>query len=102
MDKIEVLNDLKALQNIHIKCHLKAIFINLYLTMIQFSPQITSQPDFFWIIYFLKYSQWQCKLSFDNSTAMYKDLAGFEPGIFCSGGGRDDQFATPPGPKPDS
>jgi hypothetical protein len=24
-------------------------------------------------------------------------LAGFEPGIFCSGGGRDDHYATPPG-----
>jgi hypothetical protein len=34
---------------------------------------------------------------------MYKDLekphalAGFEPGIFCSGGGTDDHYATPPG-----
>jgi hypothetical protein len=29
---------------------------------------------------------------------MYKDLktqAGFKPGIFCSVGGRDDQYATP-------
>jgi hypothetical protein len=25
-------------------------------------------------------------------------LAGFEPGIFCSVGGRDDHYATPPGP----
>jgi hypothetical protein len=25
-------------------------------------------------------------------------LAGFEPGILCSGGGRDDHFAKPPGP----
>jgi hypothetical protein len=24
-------------------------------------------------------------------------LAGFEPGILCSGGGRDDHYATPPG-----
>jgi hypothetical protein len=24
-------------------------------------------------------------------------LAGFEPGIFCSVGGRDDHYATPPG-----
>jgi hypothetical protein len=24
-------------------------------------------------------------------------LAGFEPGIFCSEGGRDDHYATPPG-----
>jgi hypothetical protein len=23
--------------------------------------------------------------------------AGFEPGIFCSVGGRDDHYATPPG-----
>jgi hypothetical protein len=50
---------------------------------------------------FLEYTQWQCILSFDNSIAMYQDLktktytlAGFEPGIFCSGGGHD---ATPPG-----
>jgi hypothetical protein len=34
---------------------------------------------------------------------MYKDLilpytlAGFEPGIFCTVGGRDDHYATPPG-----
>jgi hypothetical protein len=24
-------------------------------------------------------------------------LAGFKPGIFCSVGGRDDHYATPPG-----
>jgi hypothetical protein len=24
-------------------------------------------------------------------------LAGFEPGIFCSVGGRDDHYTTPPG-----
>jgi hypothetical protein len=24
-------------------------------------------------------------------------LAGFEPGLFCSGGGRDDNYASPPG-----
>jgi hypothetical protein len=29
-----------------------------------------------------------------------KTLAGFEPGIFCSGGGRDDHYATPPGHQP--
>jgi hypothetical protein len=59
--------------------------------------------NLFWIIYFLKNTQWQCKLNFDNSTAMYKDLpkksytlAGFEPGIFCFWGGRDDHYATPP------
>jgi hypothetical protein len=37
---------------------------------------------------------------FDKSTAMHKDLytlAGFEPGNFCSGGGRDDHYATLPG-----
>jgi hypothetical protein len=50
---------------------------------------------------FLKYTQWKCILSFDNSTAMYKDLkpytlAGFEPGT-CSGGGRADHSATTPG-----
>jgi hypothetical protein len=37
-----------------------------------------------------------------HSTGMYQDLktntlAGFEPGIFCSEGGRDDHYATPPG-----
>jgi hypothetical protein len=26
-------------------------------------------------------------------------LAGFEPGIFCSGGGRDSHYATPPSQK---
>jgi hypothetical protein len=26
-------------------------------------------------------------------------LAGFEPGIFCSGGGHYDHYATPPGPR---
>jgi hypothetical protein len=41
-------------------------------------------------------------LSFGNSTAMFKalkpyTLAGFEPGIVCFGGGRDDHYATPPG-----
>jgi hypothetical protein len=42
-------------------------------------------------------------LSYDNSTAMYKfvkntfTLAGFEPGIFCSLGGRDDHYTTSPG-----
>jgi hypothetical protein len=34
----------------------------------------------FWIIYFLKYTQWQCKFRFDNSTAMYKDLKTLRPG----------------------
>jgi hypothetical protein len=39
-------------------------------------------------------------LSYDDSTAMYKflkNLAGFELGIFCSVGGRDDHYTTPPG-----
>jgi hypothetical protein len=26
-------------------------------------------------------------------------LPGFEPGIFCSGGGNDDHYAMPPGQK---
>jgi hypothetical protein len=35
--------------------------------------------------------------SYDNSTAVYKflktyTLAGFEPGIYCSVGGRDDHY----------
>jgi hypothetical protein len=34
----------------------------------------------------------QCKNPYKPYT-----LAGFEPGIFCSVGGRDDQYATPPG-----
>jgi hypothetical protein len=51
---------------------------------------------------FLKYTQWQCILSYDDSTAMYKflkpyTLAGFKPGIFRSVGGRDDHYATPSG-----
>jgi hypothetical protein len=51
---------------------------------------------------FLKYTQWQCILSYDDSTAMYKflkksfTLAGIEPVIFCSIVGRDDHYATPP------
>jgi hypothetical protein len=35
-----------------------------------------------------------------NSTAMYKFLKTWNPGgirIFCSVGGRDDHYATPPG-----
>jgi hypothetical protein len=31
-----------------------------------------------------------------NSQKPYT-LAGFKPGIFCSVGGRDDHYATPPG-----
>jgi hypothetical protein len=53
----------------------------------------------FWLIYFLKHTQWKYKLSFDNSTAMYKKtkkMAEFEPGVFCSGGGLYDHYATPP------
>jgi hypothetical protein len=34
----------------------------------------------------------QCKNSYNPYT-----LAGFEPGIFCSVGGRDDHYAAPPG-----
>jgi hypothetical protein len=44
-------------------------------------------------------------LRFDDSAALfmvtYKNLntlAAFEPGIFSSGGGRDDHYAKPPGP----
>jgi hypothetical protein len=51
-------------------------------------------------LFLLAYTQWQCILSYDNSTAMYKflkNLAGFEPGIFCFVGGRDDHYTTPPG-----
>jgi hypothetical protein len=56
--------------------------------------------QFFEALIFLKFKK--CILSFDNSTAMYKDLknltlGGFEPGFFCFVGGRDDQYATPPG-----
>jgi hypothetical protein len=37
--------------------------------------------NIFWKFYFsLKYTQWQCILSFDNSTAMYKDLETLHPG----------------------
>jgi hypothetical protein len=70
------------------------------------SQAILSWPQnvFFLIIYFLKYTQWQCKLSFWQqhcNEPMCKDLktlhnAGFKLGIFCSEGGRDDHYATPP------
>jgi hypothetical protein len=41
-------------------------------------------------------------IKYDNSTAIYNSLkpytlAGFEPGIFCSVGGRDDHYTTAPG-----
>jgi hypothetical protein len=45
----------------------------------------------------------QCALSHDTSTSMYiislksHTMAGFEPGIFFSVGGRDGHYATPPG-----
>jgi hypothetical protein len=50
--------------------------------------------SYFLSISFPKYIQWQCILSFDNSTTIFKDLksytlAGFEPEIFCSWGGCD-------------
>jgi hypothetical protein len=34
----------------------------------------------FFYVFFLKYTQWQCQLSFDDSTAMYKDLKTLHPG----------------------
>jgi hypothetical protein len=35
----------------------------------------------FWsFLFFLKYTQWQCFLSYDNSTAMYKFLKTLHPG----------------------
>jgi hypothetical protein len=58
---------------------------------------------FFWGERFFSantYTQRQCILSFDKSTAMYilrpktYALAGLKPGISCSGGGRDDHYAT--------
>jgi hypothetical protein len=33
-----------------------------------------------WCFIFLKYTQWQCILSYDNSTAMYKSLKTLHPG----------------------
>jgi hypothetical protein len=45
----------------------------------------------------------QCILSRLRTTALLwlpkkpYTLAGFEPWIFCSGGGRDGHYATPPG-----
>jgi hypothetical protein len=57
---------------------------------------------FFKRFIFLKYAQLQCILSYDSSTGMHKflikpyTLAGFEPGMLCSVGGRDDHCATPP------
>jgi hypothetical protein len=45
---------------------------------------------FFYNLFFLKYPQWQCILSYDNSTAMYKFLKTLHPGriqtwnlLFC-------------------
>jgi hypothetical protein len=57
---------------------------------------------FFNAFIFHKHTQWQCTLSFDKSTTMYKDLkpytlVRFEPGVFWSWGGHDDHYATPPG-----
>jgi hypothetical protein len=49
-----------------------------------------TQNNIFKPFIFLKYTQWQCILSFDNSTAMYNKLKsltpcrGFEAKIFCS------------------
>jgi hypothetical protein len=42
----------------------------------------------------IKFWQRHCNVSRPIKTYT---LAGFEPGIFCSGGGRDDHYATPPG-----
>jgi hypothetical protein len=36
-------------------------------------------------------------LQCSNSPKPSDTLAGFEPGIFCSIGGRDDHYTTPPG-----
>jgi hypothetical protein len=33
----------------------------------------------FWALIFLKYTQWQCILSYDNSTAMYKFQKNLTP-----------------------
>jgi hypothetical protein len=57
--------------------------------------------NIFKAIIFLKCTQWQRILSFDNSTAMFQDLKTLHPGgiqnrVFCSGGGRDVHYATPP------
>jgi hypothetical protein len=58
----------------------------------------------FFVRFILKHWELQfiflkCKLSCGISTALNKDpklyLAGFEPGIFCFGGGLDDHYATP-------
>jgi hypothetical protein len=56
----------------------------------------------YFIFFFSSTHNDKCILSYDNSTAMYKfpknlHPAGFELGIFCSAGGRDDHFTTPPG-----
>jgi hypothetical protein len=48
---------------------------------------------------FLKYTQWQCILINDSSTAMNKFLKTLHPGgirTFCYVDGRDDHHATPP------
>jgi hypothetical protein len=73
------------------------------------SVYVASMTMFFFYLepfVFLKYiNQGQCILSLHNDTAMYMHRpenlmytpVGLEPGIFCSGGGRDDHFKTPPG-----
>jgi hypothetical protein len=66
---------------------------------------VACKVDFFEAFILHKWTQWQCTLRFDNSTAIYVHiktlkpyaLAGFEPGIFCSVGGRDNHYATLPG-----
>jgi hypothetical protein len=42
----------------------------------------------------IKFWQQHCNVEIPKKTLT---LAGFEPGIFCSLGGRDDHYATPPG-----
>jgi hypothetical protein len=51
---------------------------------------------------FIKYTQLQCIFSFLTTALqcirlenLTYTLVGFEPGIFCSGGGRNDHYATP-------
>jgi hypothetical protein len=55
-------------------------------------------------IYFLKYTQWQCILSYDNSTAMYKFLKNLTPWVdsnpgssVLQAGAMTTMYATPPG-----
>jgi hypothetical protein len=50
---------------------------NPMYTLAEFEPGKARQilfKNIFYHLFFLKHTQWQCNLSYDNSTAMYKFL----------------------------